>query len=71
MKIKIAEAPELVINFLVAKCEGVEVVAWQCEDRSAYYVVMADAFTDKAPTTFSESVLRTWLKQIQDLLPES
>lgn len=52
MKIKTSELTGPALDWAVAKCEGVEVVAWWCDDREAYYVVLADSYTNKATTTF-------------------
>jgi hypothetical protein len=40
------------LDWAVAKCEGIEVVAWRTTDRDAYFVVLKEAFEDKEPTTF-------------------
>jgi hypothetical protein len=52
MKIKTSELAGAALDWAVAKCEGIGVVAWKTPDRDAYYVVMSDVFTDKKPTTF-------------------
>lgn len=52
MKIKTSELIGPALDWAVAKCEGIEVIAWNCTDREAYYVVMADAYVDKDKLTF-------------------
>jgi hypothetical protein len=54
MKIKVSETKPIQLDWLVAKCEGIDVVAWEAENEKyfTYYVVRAEVFTDKDPTTF-------------------
>lgn len=52
MKIKVSKADGVVLDYLVATAEGIEVVAWNALDREAYFVVHKESFVDKEPTTF-------------------
>ena len=52
MIINVNEAQGVVLDWLVAKAQKIEVVAWITEDRKAYFVVLKEDFTDKLPTTF-------------------
>lgn len=42
----------LPLDWAVAQCQGINVVAWHAADREAYFNVLEEAFLDKEPTTF-------------------
>lgn len=47
MKLKTATLIGPALDWAVAKCEGIEVVAWWTENKEAYFVVHKDCFLDK------------------------
>ena len=51
MKVKTNELIGVQLDWAVAKCEGIAVVSWVTSNADAYFVVLKEAFTDKAPTT--------------------
>jgi hypothetical protein len=52
MKIKAAELVGPALDWAVAQCEGIEVVAWWTSDRDAYYVVLREDFEGMEPDRF-------------------
>lgn len=51
MKVQSSTLIGLLLDWAVAKSEGISVVAWYAKDREAYFVVLEEAFEDKEPTT--------------------
>ncbi len=52
MKIETDSLIGAALDWAVAQCEGIEVVAWYTKDGKEYFVVRKEAFVDKEPTTF-------------------